>query len=197
MATRLTFLCASATASSRVGGFPAPDEPLDDGGARKAAAFRLRGARPDLVLSSPSKAARETADAIGIDATIEPCLADLGFGRWTGRTIAEIADREPSPLRRWFADPTAAPPGGESMRELVSRVGAWVDRHADDDRRLLVISHAAVMRAAIAHCLSAPIAAIMRIDVAPLTALALSFHGEWRLQELRRADEPVDQPIRG
>ena len=187
MTTRLIFLCASATASSRIGAFPSPDEPLDDGGARKAAAFRLHGPRPDLAVSSPSRAAIETAMAIGLDAVTEPCVADLGFGDWSGRTFPEIENGQAPALLEWLADPARATPGGESMVALVSRIGAWMDAHAGSNHNLMVVSHAAVMRAAIAYSLSAPIASAMGIDVAPLSRLELSFHGRWRLQELRRA----------
>jgi broad specificity phosphatase PhoE len=186
MATRLTFLCAGATAASRIAAFPSPDEPLDDGGARKAAAFDVRGPRPDLIVSSPSRAAIETANAIGLHAAIEPEVADLDFGDWSGRTLPDLEDREAPALMAWLADPTRATPGGEAMAELVARVGGWMDRHAGSDRNLFAVSHAAVVRAAIAHSLSAPVASIMRVDVAPLAALELSFNGQWRLQELRR-----------
>jgi broad specificity phosphatase PhoE len=188
MATRLTFLCASATTSSRIGGFPAPDEPLDEGGLRKATAFRLRGAEPDLVVTSPSRAAIETAAAIGRTADIEPAIGDLGFGEWSGRALSDIETHDPSALLAWLADPTGATPGGETMAALISRVGAWLDAQAGSDRTILVIGHAAVMRAAIAHCLALPVAATMRIDIAPLASLRLSFHRQWRLQELRSGD---------
>lgn len=187
MATRLTFLCASATASSRIGAFAAPAEPLDDGGARKAAAFRLQGPRPDFVFTSPSLAAIETAKAIGIDASIEPKVADIRFGEWSGRTLQEVEHLTAAALMTWLADPVMATPGGEAMTELVSRVGAWMNLHVVASQSLLVISHAAVMRAAIAHALSAPIASIMRVDVAPLSTLEFSFNDQWRLQELGRA----------
>ncbi len=185
MATSLTFLCAGATASSRIGAFPSPDEPLDEGGARKVAAFRLRGAKPDQVMVSPSRAAAETAR--GFESAMEACLADLDFGDWTGRTLVDVEAVDAAGLRAWLADPGAATPGGESMGALVVRVGGWVDRLANADRTILAISHPAVLRAAIAHCLLVPLASAMRIDAAPLTTLRLSFHGHWRLQELGRA----------
>lgn len=187
MATRLTFLCASATATNRIGGFPAFDEPLDQAGARKAKDYRLRGPSPGLILTSPNRAAIETAAAIGLDAAIEPCLADLGFGDWSGRTLADVEALKPAALSQWLSDPTRATPGGEAMADLVIRVGAWLDRHAGREQTLLVISHAAVIRAAIAHSLSIPVASAMFFDIAPLGSLELSFNGRWRLQELRRA----------
>ncbi len=187
MATRLTFLCAGATASSRIGAFADPAEPLDDGGMRKTRAFRLRGPRPDLVVTSLSRAAIETAAALGLEATAEAGVADVGFGKWSGRTLDDIGRADRSALLAWLADPTAATPGGESMGELVARIAAWMDAHADSDRNILVISHAAAMRAAIAHAISAPVASVMQVDIAPLGMLDLSFNDRWRLRELGRA----------
>jgi broad specificity phosphatase PhoE len=188
-ATRLIFFCAGATSLSRIGAFPAPDDGLDEGGARKAAAARPRGPKPDIVAVSPARAAIETAEALGFEAAAEPALADLDFGQWSGRTLLDVEASDAPALRAWFADPSLAAPGGESMAELVVPVGAWVDLQAGTDRVILAITHAAVMRAALAHVLSVPVASVMRIDVAPLSTLHLSFHGQWRLQELRRAGD--------
>jgi broad specificity phosphatase PhoE len=188
MATRLTFLCASATASSRSGAFPNPDEPLDDGGLRKTRAFRLHGPEPDLVVTSPSRAAIDTAAATGLPAQIEPAIGDLDYGAWSGRALSDVEALDAPALMNWLADPTGATPGGEEMTALIARVGAWLDRQADSDLVIVAVSHAAVMRAAIAHCLALPAASTLRIDIAPLAVLQFSFHRQWRLQELRRAD---------
>jgi len=186
MVTGISFLCAAATASSRTAAFPTPGEPLDDGGARKAAAYRLQGPRPDCVVSSPSRAAIETAATIGLDARIEPALSDRAFGDWAGRTFGEIEASGEARLRAWLADPASASPGGERMAELADRVGAWLDLRAAGSRHWLVISHVAVMRAAIAHALALPVAATLAIDIAPLSTLELSYNGRWRFRELRR-----------
>lgn len=186
MATRLTLLCAAATASSRLGAFPSPGEPLDEGGARKANAFRLRGPRADLVLSSPCRAALETADALKLQARIEPLLADLDFGEWTGRTLADVHLATPVLLEEWLADPTRAPPGGEAMAVLGDRMRRVIDRLADQEQSTIIVTHAAPIRAAVAHALAMPLASAMRLDVAPLSATVLSHGRQWRLQELRR-----------
>jgi broad specificity phosphatase PhoE len=186
VATRLTFLCAGATTTSRIGAFPSADEPLDEGGARKVTAFRLRGRQPDLVVASPSRSAVETACALELDARVEPLVADLDFGEWAGRSITDLQRHAPDRLTEWFADPTRAVPGGEAMDDLVARVGPWMDRQIGQTPAILVVSHAAVMRAVLSHALSVPLRSVMRIDIAPLTMLDLSHQGQWRLQELRR-----------
>jgi len=187
MATRLILLCAGATASSRIGAFPSPDEPLDAGGAAKAASYRLPGAVPADVAASPSRAALETAGILGYDAHPEPLLADLDHGRWSGRSLEQVQGSAPERLGAWLSDPTQATPGGERPQDLVARVATWMDARADRSAPMLAVCPIAVMRAALSHALAMPLAATMRVDIAPLTAMILSHHGAWRLQELRRA----------
>lgn len=182
---RLTFLCAAATASSRIGGFPTADEPLDEGGRRKAAGLRLRAPSASPILTSPSRSARETVEARGLAARIEPRLADQDFGGWAGRSLADVQRDAPDQLAAWIADPTAAPPAGETMAALVDRVGSWLAEQAADGPATLVVSHASVMRAALVHTLAIPAASALRIDIAPLATLTLSYRSVWRLQELR------------
>jgi broad specificity phosphatase PhoE len=184
MTTRLVLLCAGGTASARAGGFPDPAEPLDEGGRAKAAALALVGPAADRCWTSPARAACETAELVGVTAAIESALRDIDHGEWTGRAFGDI---DPAALTAWLAAPDQATPGGEAMAALVERVGRWLDTVGEEGGAALAISHAAVIRAALAHALGLPAAATLAIDVAPLSATVLSHHGRWRLQELRRA----------
>lgn len=192
MATRLTMLCTGATASSRIGAFPSPDEPLDDGGARKVRAFRPIGRLPDLAVSSPCRAAIETLGLLGHQAQPEPLLADLDYGDWSGCLLAAVQETEPDRLTAWLSDPTQPTPGGEAPSALVARAGSWIDLYAGRANAIAAVCPAAVIRAALSHALAMPLAAAMRIDIAPLTTMVLSYHGQWRLQELRRPINHVD-----
>ena len=55
----------------------------------------------------------QTAQALGLNATIEPELRDCDFGRWRGRTLQEIEDAEPDAIAAWLTDPAAVPHQGE------------------------------------------------------------------------------------
>jgi broad specificity phosphatase PhoE len=183
MATRLVLLCAGATASARAGSFPDPDEPLDDGGREKARALRLDGPSFDECCAAPSYAAIETASLLDLVARPVAALRDVDRGDWAGHGFEAI---DQAALATWLAAPDAATPGGESMVDVVTRVAPWLDGLSGSDRRVLAITHPAVIRAALAHALSLPVAATLAIDVPPLAAVALSHHDRWRLQELRR-----------
>ena len=180
MPTRLVLLCAGATAATRATRFADPAEPLDAGGRAKVQALALTGPAAERCWVSPAAAARETAALIGVVAAEEPALRDIDAGDWTGRSLDGLPA---AALADWLAAPEAGAPGGESMAAVRDRVGAWLDALAEG--RVLAVSHAAVLRAAIAHALAVPVAAMMAIDIAPLSVVVLSRHRRWRLQELR------------
>ncbi|GGE71759.1 histidine phosphatase family protein [Sphingomonas prati] len=182
MSVRLILLCAGGTASARVGGFADPDEPLDDGGRAKAGAVVIDGPVPSRCFVSPGRAAVETAELIGLDAVVEPALADIDHGDWRGKGFAEI---EPAGLMRWLAAPEAGAPGGETLADVVARVAPWLDGLCDADGTVLAVTHAMVVRAVLVHSIGLPAAAAMAIDVGPLSQTVLSSNGRWRLQGLR------------
>ena len=73
------------------------------------------------VLTSPARAARETAAALGFDAEVEMALSDCDYGRWRGLASKDVAEREPDEFAAWLADPAAAPHGGELVAGLIKR----------------------------------------------------------------------------
>ena len=186
LATRLLLLCSGPTTSSRTGAFPAIDEPLDEGGLRKARGRNAGTPPPDLVLTSPARVARDTASALGLESNTEAALADIDHGAWSGCSLADLQSAEPDALASWFTDPSAGAPGGETMQDVARRVGPWLDIQAGAGTTVMGITHAAVIRAGLAHALKLPVRSTLQIDIAPLSVTTLSFNGIWRLQELRR-----------
>ncbi len=192
MSLRLTLVCHASTGATRRAVFPL-DEPLEPAGAAKAAALAATRAaslgRIDRAWSSPALRALQTAAALGFDAAVDPALADLDPGRWAGRSLAEVEASDAAGLRRWATDPAAAPHGGESVERLLRRVTDWLDARAAGDGRLLAVTHAAVIRAAIVATLGAAPEAFWRIDVEPLGIATLHRRPggwTWRLATPRR-----------
>lgn len=182
-ATRLTFLCHGATSATRRAAFPAPGDPLDARTLQTPDAGRL--GRQDRCWTSPASGAAATAAALGLPCVVEPLLRDCDYGRWTGRTLADVERVEPDALASWFADPEARPHGGESIAAVVSRVGAWLTATATTPGRVLAVTHPMVIRAAAVWALGVPIAALWRLDVAPLSLTRITAQGgTWRLAGL-------------
>jgi broad specificity phosphatase PhoE len=171
----------------RSSSFPA-DEPLDDFGrsALKYCSGVFQGAA--RYWTSPALRARQTAEALGFDADVEPALADQDHGRWAGCALEDIAAREPSALALWLSDPHARPNGGESVADVIGRVGAWLRTQAAGKGQVVAVTHAAVIRAAVVHAIGADPSAFWRLDIAPLTVARLSGReGRWNLQALGEA----------
>mgnify|MGYP001553977417 CR=1 FL=1 len=185
MATTLTLICHGSTDAVRRGAFPR-DEPLDRFGERDCARAQKRVRRFDHAWAAPELRARQTAEALGIEAGIEPALRDLDHGRWAGRALSEI---EPEAVAAWLGDATPPPHGGETVQALLERLADWMDRRVDAGHSVAV-THPAIVRAAIVHALDAGVGSFRRIDVAPLDAAVLSFSNRWRLRSLSSLAEP-------
>ncbi len=183
MTLRLDMLCHPSTSAMRASAFPG-NEPLDAQARRKLAALP-HPLRADHCLSSPALRALQTAEALGFAATVEPRLRDCDYGRWAGRSLDDVQAQEPQAVLDWLQDPMAAPHGGESVLALIERVASWLDSQAVRSGRVVAVTHAAVIRAAIIRAIDAEPRSFGRIDVAPLSLTRLSrAHGAWRLTSL-------------
>jgi broad specificity phosphatase PhoE len=181
MTTRLKLLCHASTSAVRTSTFPA-DEPLDEQGRQKLAAFPNTLRHSDRYFTSPALRARQTAEALGLTATIEPDLRDCNYGRWTGRTFEEVQAQEPQAMADWIGNPDATPHGGESIAALIARVSNWLDTQSATPGVVGAVTHASVMRAAIVCALKAEPRSFWHIDIAPLSLVRLSGHGgRWTL----------------
>jgi broad specificity phosphatase PhoE len=170
---RLILICHGSTAAVRGPSFPA-DEPLDEHGKVSAAAMVDRLPTADRWLTSPELRARQTAEALGLDATVEPALRDCDYASWSGRDFKEVYTREPEAVAVWLRDPAAIPHGGESVLSLMQRVADWLLEEQAHHRRSIVVTHSAIIRAAIVHAIGAPPQSFWRIDIVPLSITRLS-----------------------
>lgn len=177
-------LCVASTPLSRVGGFPGPDDALDEAGLKDAAACHLPSRFGACVMRSPARAAAETAKAISLVATTVAALADIDAGDWSGRSFHAIEAADPGALPAWLDDPTRGTPGGETMVEARKRIAGWLDGIAAMPGPVCAITHPMTIRAVLAQALALPLPSTLAIDVAPLSQVMLSFAGKWRLQSL-------------
>ncbi|QAY95458.1 histidine phosphatase family protein [Methylovirgula ligni] len=181
MSLRLTLIAHAATAATRAAAFPL-DEPLTPGDYAKASAAAHVGP-VDAAWTSPALRAVQTAQALHLDAAIDPRLADIDLRDWAGKSLAGLEATDAEALALWMADPGAAPHGGESVTRLLARVAGWLDTLRSSDGRIVAVTHAAVIRAAAVLALDANPKSFWRIDIAPLSFSR--FHaqgGRWTLR---------------
>ncbi|OLO29409.1 histidine phosphatase family protein [Streptomyces sp. MNU77] len=184
MTVRVMLISPAMNAALREARFDG-DAPLDRSGRERANAAADAVPTAGLTLSGPSERCRETSEALGLAARTEPALAGWDLARWSGRRLDDVAAAEPARMSAWLGDPSAAPHGGESLRDLVGRIGGWLDSLGGPDTpgaAVLAVAEAAVVRAAVVHGLRLPAEAFWRLDVAPLTLTGLSGRsGRWNV----------------
>jgi broad specificity phosphatase PhoE len=178
---RIILISHGSTEAVRAAKFPA-DEPLDELGLKNIKALADRLPEVDQCWTSPEQRTQQTAQALGLNAQIETVLRDCDYGAWEGRTFDEVYAREPDAANSWLRDPAAAPHGGESIAALIRRIGDWLANEQLRHQRTIVVTHPAVVRAAIVHAIEAAPQSFWRIDIAPLSVTRLSGHsGRWNL----------------
>src|ERR1700722_7317139 len=163
MTARLMLICHGSTDAVRAAAFP-KDEPLDQYG--NIAAPKLAGSLPavDRCWTGPELRARQTADALGLTANVQPMLRESDYGRWAGKTFDEIVAEEPDAAASWLRDPAAAPHGGESILELMRRVADWLADESTRHHRSIAVTHPAIVRAAIVVIMAAPAQSFWGVD---------------------------------
>ena len=178
-ATRLTLICHARTVAQKLARFPL-DEPLemDWQALRLSRCNQFKGV-PRLVCG-PELRTRQTAELFSSAPEIVDALKDCDFGCWRGERIGALQKNDPGALEHWLEDPASAPHGGESLVQLGERVGAWLTALQSTPGHIVAITHPFVIRAALTQVLQS--AASNMIDVEPLSAVELRFHGRWRLR---------------
>jgi broad specificity phosphatase PhoE len=113
--------------------------------------------KPDLILSSPLKRARQSAEIIaaglgGVDVIDEPLLEEVRYGKWEGLTYHQLIKDE-SFLEYRKAPIESVTPGGETIGQVQARGVDAVMRalHANNGRRLLFVSHGDIIRTVVCH----------------------------------------------
>lgn len=181
MTVRLTMLAAAASRPALREARFDDDSSLDEPAREQARSVSVPSAKRYYV--APSARCRETADALGLTAEVEPLLRDMDMGAWSGRTLDELLAEDPEAVATWTTDPAATPHGGESVTQLCDRIGGWLDKLPANASGVLAVTGPAVIRAAVVHALGASPAVFWRIDVPPLATSRLTgVNGRWNLR---------------
>lgn len=153
------------------------DEPLADSGVRQAEqlAAALAPLPVNAVYSSPLSRARETgrriAEAREVPLRQEPRLREQCFGEWEGLSRAEVLAADADRLRRWESDLGTAPPGGESLESVRTRmlelVGDLTRDHAGD--WVVLVSHVGPIKSLLCAALGAPLSTARHMFLDPGT----------------------------
>jgi probable phosphoglycerate mutase len=151
--TRLVLVRHGETALNAQGRYTGRGEvPLSAAGRAQAEALarRVAGLVPAVaaVVSSPLERCTATAAAIAAAAGGAPVetsadLIECDFGEWEGHTFAEVRAQWPDEVDAWLASTSVAPPGGEALQQVATRVrrAAASLREAYPAAAVVVVTH--------------------------------------------------------
>ncbi len=160
---------------------------LDDKGRDQAAGLidRIGDLPIRELISSPLLRCRRTleplAEALCLDPLIDERLAEVDYGEWTGRKIAELAGE---PLWRVVqAHPSAAVfPGGEGLAQVQARAVAAVREHDrrlaaehDGDALWVACTHGDVIKAVVADAYGMHLDAFQRVTADPASVSVIRY----------------------
>ena len=129
--------------------------------------------RTGTVLTSPARRCRVDG------ADVEPRLRPWDLGAWSGQPLDQLDQLD---LTAWRSDPAYDAHGGESLLALCTRVSALLQVWKQTEGRLVAVTHAAVIKAAVTHALAAPPTSCWAVDVAPGSLTELhGTPGGWRV----------------
>ena len=151
------------------------DPALDELGRRQATA--LAGVLPDArVVTSPLRRARETADALGRPVEVDDRWIELDYGELDGTPLRDVPR---DTWAGWQADPSWAPPGGESLVDLGVRVRDACADLAEEaaSRDVIVVTHVSPVKAALAWALGVGDEVSFRAYVAPASITTIATGG--------------------
>ena len=133
-------------------------------------AGRLTGERIAALYTSDLSRALHSAEILGrvlhLTPIVSPPLREKSFGKWEGLPQAELLRRFPDEWSDWLANPAdAKPTGGESVREMASRVlpvvAQIIKNHLGG--RVAIVAHGGVNRVILCHALGLELRYMERI----------------------------------
>ena len=174
---RITFISHATTEALRRASFPS-DEPLVEGELDRIHSRAWAAPRAQHTLCGPELRTRQTAHALGLEASIDEDLAEVNYGTWRGLDLEQVEAQDSEGLAQWLTSLGAVPHGGHSLAHLLVRAGRWLESRKHTGHTL-AITHPAVIRAALVCALQAPPESLWRIEIPPLSTTDLRFNGRF------------------
>ncbi|MBX6375591.1 MAG: histidine phosphatase family protein [Acetobacteraceae bacterium] len=126
----------------------------------------------------------------------EPDFAEQHLGEWQGiphEALPALLTLPPHPF--WPHAGEERPPGGESFRDVLARVGGALERmaHLLEGQDVVVIAHGGSIRAALAHAIGLTPHQALHFSIRNLSLTRLEKHGtNWRVAAVN--EEPWTIP---
>jgi len=152
------------------------DAPLLPEGRRQLPVLsrKLRRFKITVAYASDLRRARITAAfaarRLGVRLEIRRGLREIDFGRWQGLSWEQVLEQSPQVARLWAKQfPEGRVPGGETFSQFKRRIRRELRSIAlaNQAQNVLVVTHAGVIRVALASALGMPDRNLFRFSVDP------------------------------
>ena len=126
----------------------------------------------DVIVSSPLLRCAEFAESLAeqeeTSYVVAKELQEIDFGDWEGQSPDELLRESNKTLKRWWAAPTKqTPPAGEDFHDFRGRVLKCLKQITEEhqDKRILLVTHAGVIRVVLMYILGMPEENLFRLNV--------------------------------
>lgn len=149
-------------------------------------AQRLASLQPTALYSSPLGRAMSTARAIseatGLEIVTLEDLREMNYGRWEGRSFLDVRREDDDIYQRWILDEDCACPGGESHRDVRTRVLRALQ--SVNSERPVVVAHGTAIRIGATALLELPVMSALHFaqDNAAMNLFVQRADGRWVLK---------------
>lgn len=117
-----------------------------------------------FIYSSPLRRCKQLAEKFSEQIVIDERLQELNFGDWENVFFDDISAEL---LKNWTDNfVTVSPPNGESFEALFQRVESfWLDLLASKKKKIIIVTHAGVIRGLLANVLNLPLERAFQFSV--------------------------------
>ncbi len=149
----------------------------------------------DVLIASPLKRTRQTAEAIarttGLEIIFDESWYELSFGDWDGKSIEEVKAEDPDAYQAWLNSTAYAPGGGESYDEASVRIEEALEKLVAEypAKKVIVVTHNGVIKTAIKLAMGAPAEAVFHVDATPCSISSISIWPSDGLRAVRSVNE--------
>jgi probable phosphoglycerate mutase len=190
MTLKIYFLRHGETTSSQTGTYCGRlDIPLTPEGRKMAEDFAQAYQNTDwkAIYASPLQRSLETVtplcQLVGIQPLLREGLKEIAYGKWEGKTPAEVNQEFRDEYVRWLADPGwNSPTGGEKGIEIARRSASVLEEieNTYETGNVLVVSHKSTIRIMLCSLLGIDIGRFrdrIGMPVASVTIVEMADHG--------------------
>lgn len=185
------------TPTRKFSGIGALDPELTEDGMAQAGrvAAEVAKLKPEVLVTSPLKRTRQTADAIarltGLEIIEDKDWYELSFGTWDGKAIEEVRAESPDEYQAWLNSSSYRPGGGESYDEARTRIDAALEKLVATypGKRVAVVTHNGVIKSAANLAIGGPNDGVFHMDASPCSISSISIWPSDGLRALRSFNE--------